>query len=82
VQASETGGSKFEPLERLGDAAKSGSTEPAAFLDILSLAHSVVVETKPDAPEGELRNSKADSGDQQFRLGGLLQLLLFARNAS
>jgi hypothetical protein len=45
-------GSAYEPVEALSTAAMRGDYSAAAFLDILSLAHTVVVETKKDGSGG------------------------------
>jgi hypothetical protein len=48
-----SGSSVYEPVEALSTAAMRGDFSAAAFLDILSLAHTVVVETKKDGSGGE-----------------------------
>jgi hypothetical protein len=45
-------GSVYEPVEALATAAARGDYSAASFLDILSLAHTVVVETKKDGSGG------------------------------
>eukprot|EP00611_Tribonema_gayanum_P027179 TRINITY_DN6635_c0_g2_i1.p1 TRINITY_DN6635_c0_g2~~TRINITY_DN6635_c0_g2_i1.p1 ORF type:complete len:1273 (-),score=466.48 TRINITY_DN6635_c0_g2_i1:176-3994(-) len=45
-------GGGYKPLAALADAARAGEADASGFLDILSLAHSVVVETKKEAPDG------------------------------
>ncbi|KAG5175854.1 hypothetical protein JKP88DRAFT_337379 [Tribonema minus] len=48
-------GGGYKPLAALADAARAGEADASGFLDILSLAHSVVVETKKEAPDGKYK---------------------------